>query len=111
MLSARHSSTQETVALLNCRRLPARLNATEAAVLLGFKEHDIAPLVAARLLTPLGKPAQNAPKYFAAVDILAWSENRKWLSEATKILAHFWRQKNRHRCSEYDRADVAQATA
>jgi hypothetical protein len=54
MLSARHTfSTQETVALLNCRRLPARLNATEAAVLLGFKEHDIAVLVAGRFPVPL----------------------------------------------------------
>ena len=94
MLSARHSSTQETVALLNCRRLPARLNATEAAVLLGFKEHDIAPLVAAKLLVPLGKPAQNSPKYFAAVEITARAEDRTWLSEATKALAKYWLAKN-----------------
>lgn len=95
MLSARHpSSTQETVALLNCRRLPARLNATETAVLLGFKEHDIAPLVAAKLLAPLGKPAQNSPKYFAAVDIVARAEDRSWLSEATKTLARYWIRKN-----------------
>lgn len=54
MLAARYiSSAQDAFALLNCRRLPARLNATEAAVLLGFKEHDIAPLVAVKLLIPL----------------------------------------------------------
>lgn len=94
MLSARHSSTQETLALLNCRRLPARLNATEAAVLLGFKEHDIAPLVAAKLLFPLGKPAQNSPKYFAAVEITARADDPSWLSEATKALGGYWRRKN-----------------
>jgi hypothetical protein len=95
MLSAKHiSSAQETIALLNCHRLPARLNATEVAVLLGFKEHDIAPLVAVRLLVPLGKPVQNSPKYFAAVEILARAEDRNWLSEATRALAKHWLRKN-----------------
>ena len=55
------SNGQEILALLNCRRLPARLSTGETAVLLGFQEHDIAPLVAAKLLAPLGKPATNAP--------------------------------------------------
>jgi hypothetical protein len=98
MLSARHtSSVQDTIALLNCRRLPARLNATETALLLGFREHDIGPLVAVKLLIPLGKPAQNSPKYFAAVDIVARADDRGWLSEATKALAKHWRGKN-ERC-------------
>jgi hypothetical protein len=68
------SSPQEAFALLNCHRLPARLNTSEIAVLLGFQEHDIAPLVATKLLTPLGKPAPNAPKYFAAIEVLACTE-------------------------------------
>lgn len=59
----RITNLQDALALLNCRRLPGRLNTTEAAVVLGFQEHDMAGLVAARLLAPLGKPAPNAPKY------------------------------------------------
>lgn len=95
MLSARHtSSVQDTIALLNCRRLPARLNVTETALLLGFKEHDIAPLITEKLLVPLGKPVQNSPKYFAAIDILARADDRGWLSEATKTLAKYWIRKN-----------------
>ena len=81
------SSLQDAFALLNCHRLPARLNTSEAAVLLGFQEHDVASLVAAKLLTPLGKPAPNAPKYFAAIEVLACSDNRDWLSQATKAIA------------------------
>jgi hypothetical protein len=50
------SSLQDAFALLNCHRLPARLNTSEVAVLLGFQEHDVAPLVAAKLLTPLASP-------------------------------------------------------
>ena len=103
MISLRQTApAHEKVALLNCRRLPARLNVTEAAVLLGLKEHDIAPLVAAKLLTPLGKPAQNAPKYFAAVDILARCEDREWLSEATKAIAKYWLRKNRRTALKND---------
>jgi hypothetical protein len=83
--------------LLNCRRLPARLNAAEAAVILGFKEHDIGPLIAVRLLVPLGKPVQNSPKYFAAVEIVARAADRDWLSDATKSLARHWLTKNRRK--------------
>lgn len=79
---------------MNCRRLPARLTTGEAAVVLGFQEHDIAPLVVAKLLTPLGKPATNAPKYFASVDILNAAEDREWLSQATRALAKHWQGKN-----------------
>lgn len=82
------------MALLNCRRLPARLNTTETAVLLGFKDHDINPLVTAKLLAPLGKPAPNAPKYFAAVIVEALAHDPNWLGQATKALAKFWTERN-----------------
>jgi hypothetical protein len=90
----RANSLQDALAVLNCRRLPARLNASEVAILLGFQEHDVALLVAAKLLVPLGKPAPNAPKYFAAVDVVACAERREWLSEATKAIAKHWMRKN-----------------
>src|SRR5438093_1532723 len=87
-------SATEKIALLNCRRLPGRLNTSETALLLGIQEHDIPVLVAAKLILPLGKPASNAPKYFASVEVAANAENPKWLSEATKALAMYWRRKN-----------------
>jgi hypothetical protein len=79
MLASRSAATtQEKLALLNCRRLPGRLNTSEAALLLGFQEHDIAPLVAAKLLVPLGKPAPNSPKYFAAVEVVERAACAEW---------------------------------
>jgi hypothetical protein len=43
MFSAKQiSSGQETLALLNCRRLPARLSTGETAVLFGFQELTLA---------------------------------------------------------------------
>jgi len=85
---------QDALALLNCRRLPGRLNTAETAVLLGFQEHDIPALIARKLLTPLGKPAANAPKYFAAVDVLNAAQDREWLSQATRALSRYWSEKN-----------------
>ena len=41
----------------------------QTAVVLGFHEHDIAPMGRAKLLSPLGKPAAKRAKYFAAVDV------------------------------------------
>ncbi len=90
----RANRSQEQMALLNCRRLPGRLNTAETAILLGFHEHDIAPLVAAKLISPLGRPAPNSPKYFAAVDVVALSQNPEWLTAATKALTKHWSTKN-----------------
>lgn len=90
----RANSLQDALAVLNCHRLPARLNTSEVAILLGFQEHDIAPLVAAKLLAPLGKPAPNAPKYFAAVEIERCAQDADWLAQATRSLAKHWLRKN-----------------
>jgi hypothetical protein len=74
--------------------ITGRLNTSEAALLLGFKEHDIALLIAAKLLVPLGKRAPNAPKYFAAVEIAERALDGEWLSGATKSLSKHWQRKN-----------------
>jgi len=97
LLSRSGLTTQEKFALLNCRRLPARLNTCEAAILLGVQEHDITPLVAAKLLSPLGKPASNAPKYFAATEIVNRTIDSEWLAKATKALAKYWQLKNQRK--------------
>jgi hypothetical protein len=98
MLSSRSAvPAQEKFALLNCRRLPGRINTAETALLLGFQEHDIAALTAAKLLVPLGKPAPNAPKYFAALKIVEKANDSEWLAKATKALAKHWQLKNQRK--------------
>ena len=87
----------EITALLNCVRLPGRLTTGESAVVLGVQEHDIPQLVAAKLLKPLGEPAPNAPKYFAATEIVNAAGDRAWLSRATRALAIHWKTKNARR--------------
>lgn len=95
----------ERLALLNCRRLPARLDVAQAAALLNFGEHDIRFLAGSGLLPPLGKPAANAPKFFAASEIASLAENREWLEKATKAISGHWREKNaRSRSNDVDAA-------
>jgi ribosomal protein L33 len=88
------NSAGEKFSILNRRHHPARLNTKEVAVILGFQEHDIAPMMVAKLLIPLGKPVSNATKYFALVDILELGKNRGWLSAATRTIANYWKSKN-----------------
>jgi len=98
MLAAKKiMSRSDALEFLNCRRLPARLNTSEASILLGIQEHDISALIAAKLLLPLGRPAANAPKYFAAVEIVERASNSGWLAEATKALAKHWQRKNQRK--------------
>ena len=60
---------QAAMATWATRNLPARLDVVATARLLGFAEHDIQILMAVGKLTPLGDPAPNAPKWFAAVEM------------------------------------------
>lgn len=71
-----------------------RIDAAEAAKLLGFAKHDIPILIRAGMLVPLGKPAKSAPKYFATAQILGLVKNRGFLDAATKAVQDYWRAKN-----------------
>lgn len=82
-----------TLATWAARNLPARLDVAATARLLGFAEHDIPILMAVRKLTPLGDPAPNAPKWFAAVEMVRLATDEDWLHKATKEVAKYWRNK------------------
>ena len=46
---------------------------------------------------PLGDPAPNAPKWFAAVEMIRLAADTDWLHKATKEISKYWRHK-RERC-------------
>jgi hypothetical protein len=73
--------------------LPARLDVAATAKLLGFAEHDIQVLTSVGKLTPLGDPAPNAPKWFAAVEMIRLATDQDWLHKATKEISKHWRHK------------------
>jgi hypothetical protein len=60
------------------KNLPARLDVLATAKLLGFAEHDVQILMAVGKLTPLGDPAPNAPKWFAAVEMIRLAAHKDW---------------------------------
>ena len=69
------------------KELPARLDVAATARLLGFTESDIQILMAVGKLTPLGDLAPNAPKWFAAVEMIRIAADQDWLHKATKEIA------------------------
>ena len=73
--------------------LPARLDVPTVSKLLGFADYEIPVLITEGLLEPLGKPAQNAPKFFARVQIEELAENSAWLHKATAAISKYWRNK------------------
>ena len=76
---------------------PARLTVEQTAWALNCQAHDIAILVAARLLKPLGNPPANGNKFFATPEILELARDRGWLARVTNALQQHWRQKNERR--------------
>ena len=66
---------QNGAATWAAKDIPARLDVAATAKLLGFAEHDIQILKAVGKLTPLGDPAPNVPKWFAAVEMIRLAVN------------------------------------
>src|ERR1022692_4549746 len=77
--------------------LPARLLAGQVAKLLNCTPEDVAVLVTAGKLRPLGRPNPNAVKFFSAVELMALLADREWLDEAAKTIGQFWKRKNARR--------------
>jgi hypothetical protein len=64
--------------------------------LLGFAVNDTQILMRSGKLTPLGDPAPNAPKWFAAVELIRLATDQDWLHKSTKEVAKYWRNKRGH---------------
>jgi hypothetical protein len=88
---------QTVMATWAAKDLPSRLLAAQVAKLLNCTPEDVAVLVNADKLRPLGWPNQNAVKFFSAVELIALLADREWLDEATKKIGQFWKRKNARR--------------
>ena len=84
----------ERTEFLTWKVQPARLNATQTAWYLGFEPHQIAMLVGAGLLKPLGHPSRNSTKFFATETLGELRRDEKWLARATDAIANYWREQN-----------------
>jgi hypothetical protein len=77
--------------------LPARLIAAQVAKLLNCSTEDVALLVTAGKLKPLGKPNANAVKFFSSIELMTLLADRDWLDDATRTIGQFWKRKNAKR--------------
>lgn len=75
-------------------QLPVRLTAEQTAWVLNCQVHDMPILIASRLLKPLGNPAANSIKFFAASDVLEVSKDRSWLARMTAAINGHWHKQN-----------------
>jgi hypothetical protein len=64
------------------------------AWVLNCQPHDIPALIYARLLKPLGSPAQNGAKFFCTADILETLKDRSWLIKVTNTINQHWQRQN-----------------
>jgi hypothetical protein len=77
--------------------LPARLLAVQVAKLLNCSTEDVAILVSAGKLRPLGRPKPNNVKFFSSIELITLLADRDWLDDATKTIGQLWRRKNARR--------------
>src|SRR5450759_3009683 len=88
---------QTAMATWAAKDLPARIDVATTAKLLGFTESEMQILMGVGKLTPLGDPAPNAPKWFAAVEMIRLAADQDWLHKATKEISKYWRHKRERR--------------
>ena len=85
----------ERQALANERPRPACVGMEQAAAMFGWPNYYMPFLVRAGHLKPLGKPAQNARKWFATVEIERMSCDPDWLDKAIRIVEKQIQEMNR----------------
>ena len=64
-------------------KYPARIDYNQAGKILGFSEDEIKILVQNNHLKPIGKPRQNARKFFTLVETGAKTFDPEWIRKAT----------------------------
>lgn len=89
----------EQAQFLSLPQKPARLTAEQLAWCVGMKTENIAALIAAGLIDPLGHPRRNSVKRVAWVDVERLCADRKWLSKITDAIDTAGHIKNQRRAS------------
>ena len=78
--------TMEPQPTSNNQARPACVGMDEAAAIFGWPDYYLPFLISAGHLKPLGKPAQNARKWFATVEIKRMCSDPDWLDKAIRIV-------------------------
>jgi len=91
------------------RHRPACVGAEDAAAMFGWPAYYLPFLMRAGHLKPLGKPPQNARKWFATVEIERLGCDPEWLDKAIRIVEKQIQEMNRkQRDKEHPEMSLAQ---
>jgi hypothetical protein len=75
--------------LFNWARLPARLTADDAAIILSYTRKNLQLLERKKLLLPLGKVNKWTERWYSTAELMRKSEDTAWLHKAqAAIQAH-----------------------
>jgi len=77
------------------RPWPACVGVEEAARIFGWPLYFFPVLMRVGHLKPLGKPMQNARKWFATCELERLSQDRDWLDRAIRIMEKHVQEANR----------------
>ena len=80
----------------------------EAAAIFAWPNYYLPFLVRAGYLKPLGKPPQNARKWFATVEIERMSCDPDWLDKAVRILEKQIQEMNRKQRGKEEEVTMVQ---
>jgi hypothetical protein len=103
-----HYRSMESKRSIDSRPRPACVSLEEAAMLFGWPDYYLPFLMRAGHLKPLGKPAQNARKWFATVEIERFSGDVVWLDKAIRIIEKQIQEMNRKQKGKETEASLAQ---
>lgn len=76
------------------RTLPACVGVDDAAKFFGWPVYFLPILMRVGHLKPLGKPVQNARKWFATVDLERLGRDAEWLDKAIRIVSKHIHESN-----------------
>jgi len=80
--------------LQNGQHWPACVDAEAAARFLGWPHYFMPLLARAGHLKPLGKPGQNARKWYAMVELERLARDPAWLDKAIRVVDRLVREAN-----------------
>jgi len=86
---------------------PACVGVEEAARMFGWPLYFFPVLVRAGHLKPLGKPMQNARKWFATCELERFRQDREWLDKAIRIVERHVQEANRKQRGKVPKSDLA----
>ena len=81
-----------------------RIDACQAARILGFPDSDLPVLIRAKLLRPLANPGPTSPRFFAATEIRQLAASRDWLDKAQRAVSQHNQRRNSRRAHGSSRA-------